>query len=374
MLFILTKYFIFCVFIISLKYMKITAANQKQYKPSFKGLMTNKHILNGLEHIADHGTTFVAAATLVMAAGVRPFVTAHAPGVDKENREYSAANSIASGVIKFAMTEAVALPVENAVKEIDNAPEKYLKEKTVKTLKGTAEKITDSEKYNIITQTLKLGAGLVTAIPKSMLTIAILPFIMDLLFLKPKKEKQNNFDGFIKNACPEIFGDIGQSSGQISFKGSDIAAKGIAKIIDSKTLQNIVTKHNFSTKNIARNMSMATDILLTASFVRRTQKSKKIKEDGKKPLIYNNILSTGISLTAGYAADKIVQNGTKNFIDKFSLANKGNPKLDKYIQGINIVRPTLIFAGIYYGILPLFTTYIADKTDKFIKSRNNNKC
>ena len=116
-------------------------------------------------------------------------------------------------------------------------------------------------------------------------------------------------------------------------------------------------------------MTIATDILLAGSSVLCTKKSKKIKENKKKPLIYNKIITTAVSVLGGYKLDKMIQKGTKSFIEKFKQANKLDPKLDKYIQGINIVRPTMVFALIYYGILPILSTFTADKLDKY----NNKK-
>ena len=113
-------------------------------------------------------------------------------------------------------------------------------------------------------------------------------------------------------------------------------------------------------------MTAATDILLTSSFAFQTSRSNKIKENRKKALIYNNVISTVITLAGGYGLDKIAKNKSAKFIEKFSQINKHDPKLHKYIEGINIVRPALIFAGIYYLILPIISTYIAEKTDKFI--------
>lgn len=352
--------------------MKITNNTNYRNNTSFKSWMTNKHVLNGLEHIADHATTFVAATSFIMAAGVRPAIIAATPDVDKENKQYSITNSIASGIIKFGLVEAVALPVEAAIKKIDKTPEKFLTKETVQNLQGSAKNLAESKNYNIMTQMIKLGTNLVTSVPKAMLTIALIPPIMSFMF--PKKNEKSRYDNFLKRENPPIYNSIAPK-GDVSFKGafSDVVTKGTAGIINNKTLQNILVKHNFNENNIARNMSIATDLALTASFVHRTSKSKKIKEERKKPLIYNNVISTGISLLAGYGIDKAVQKNTKNFIKKFAEQNKGNPKLEKYIQGINIVRPTMIFAGIYYGILPLFSTYIADKTDKLVKGVKENK-
>ena len=75
----------------------------------------------------------------------------------------------------------------------------------------------------------------------------------------------------------------------------------------------------------------------------------------------NKIFSSTASILLGCKLDDIVQKGTKDIIEKFSSANKNNPKLSKYISGINVLRPTLIFAMVYYGILPIASTFVADK-------------
>ena len=340
--------------------MKISSVT-KANSPSHKGFWNNKAVLKGLETISEHGTTFVAATTLAMAAGIRPIAIGLTPDVKKENKQYAITNSIASGLIKFAMVEAIAMPVENAVKKIDKNPEKYLNEKTINALKGSAKTLAESKKYKFATQILKMGTGLATAIPKAMITVSLIPVLMNTLF--PKKEK-TVIDERIYNTYNPVFSPTFQKGVEKpSFKGriSHQTAKGIGKILNTETVQKFA--NNFSSKdaNVARNISMATDVLLTTSFAIRTAKNEKIEKERKKPLIYNNLISTGISLVGGYTIDKFVQKNTEGFIKKFSEINKNDPKLPKYIEGINILRPTLIFAGIYYGILPIISTYLADK-------------
>ena len=114
--------------------MKISSMT-KANTPSHKGIWNNKTVLKGLEKISEHGTTFVAATTLAMATGVRPIAIGLTPDVKKENKQYAVTNSIASGLIKFGIVEAIAIPVENAVKKIDKNPEKYLSEKAIKSLR-----------------------------------------------------------------------------------------------------------------------------------------------------------------------------------------------------------------------------------------------
>lgn len=349
--------------------MKVNCALNK-YTPSMKGFWNNKAVLKGLETISEHGTSFVALTTLAMSAGVRPLAINATPNVKKENKQYATTNSIASGLVKFALVEALAIPIENAVKQIDKSPEKFLNEKTIKFLQGSAKTLAESKDYKFITQILKMGTNLISAIPKAMITVAIIPVLMDLIF---KNKKDNKKQKLLYSNNSPIFDDIGQKTSQnVSFKGAitNQTAKNIGKLLDVENIQKFAKKFSVKDTDIARNISMATDLLLTASFIHRTQKSDKIKEERKTALIANNLISTGISLVSGFAIDNLIKKNTQEFIKKFSEINKDNPKLPKYIEGINILRPTLIFAGIYYLILPIFSTYISDKIEAFT-NRNN---
>ncbi len=333
--------------------MKISAV--KSVSPNFKNVWANKTLLKGLETVSNHGASFVAATSLVMAGGIRPLSIALTPNIKKENKQHAIAHSVTSALTKFAIVEAIALPVENAVKKIDKNPEKYLKNNTINTFKN-------SEGYNFATQIIKQGTGLISAIPKAVITVALIPVVMGIFFGNKQKKKENETFN-IYNQPSEIFEKFNNNGNTPSFKGilTETTAKGIGKILNNNTVQQFASKHAGQSTNIARNIAIATDILLSASFAHRTMKSKKIKEENKKPLVYNSLISTGISVAGGYTIDKAVQKGTKKFIDKFSEINKNDPNLNKYIQGINIIRPTLIFAGIYYGLLPVISTYIADK-------------
>ena len=189
---------------------------------------------------------------------------------------------------------------------------------------------------------------------------------MDLLFKKKRKNSDVN-----KQTHPVFKNDFDfiKSSNKPSFKGlTELTAKGIGKILNNTKVQGAIKKGALHSEDVAKNMTIATDLLLSASFAHRTNKSNKIDKNRKKPLIYNNLISTGISITAGSAIDNFVKKNTDTFIKKFTEANKNDPKLAKYITGINVIRPTLIFAGIYYGILPMISTFFAEKLDK---GRNN---
>ena len=324
-------------------------------------LLKNKTVLKSLEKISDHGTSFSASTSLALSLTVRPMSIFLTPDTEKENKQYAAANSICSGVIKFGIVESIALPIENAVKNIDKHPTKFLTNKTIKNLIKNNE-IEKSRSYKLITQMFKLGIGFLTAVPKSMLTLALIPILMDNVFFKNKQKSIEN--------SPTTTNTKEKS---LNFTGhlQDKLSKGFSKIINSDRIQNLANKYQNKDKDIAKHMTAATDILLTTSFAVQTSKSNKIKKNRKKALIYNNIISTFITLTMGYGIDNLIKKKTGKFVEKFKKINATNPKVEKYIEGINILRPALIFAGIYYGILPLFSTFMAEKVDKYIEKHSN---
>lgn len=316
-------------------------------------ILKNKYFLAGLEKLSDHAISFSAWTSLLMSSGVRPLSIYLTPDTEKENKQYAMANSICSGIVKFGVVEAVALPVENMLKKFDKNPDKYLNSKTVK------EFMPNKRAYKFLTQTIKQSTNLLTAIPKSVLTIALIPVIMDNLFfnnLFGKKQINNSFNKNTNN--PNFTGN--------PFKLS----KWLSKIIENKTIQKAAKKYETKDQDIAKHLIAATDIALTSTSVYQTNKSKDIKENRKKALIYNNIISTAITIIGGYGIDGLIKNKSNKFIDKFSKLHSNNPKLPRYIEGINILRPAIIFAAIYYGILPIFSTYMAEKIDKYILRSN----
>ena len=322
-------------------------------------IFKNQFVLNTLEKVSEHGISAAAGASLFMSTFVRPAAIYFTPDTEKENKQYAMANSICSGLIKFALLESVALPIENAIKRIDKNSKKYLSKETLKNLKTNAP-VPNSRAYKFLTQTLKLGSGFLTAIPKSMLTIALIPIIMDKIILnRPFKEAEKN--------NPET------KNGELNFTGSigDRLSKQLAKIINNKKVQNYAVKFETKDSDIAKHITAATDLLLTTSFAYQTNKSKKIKENRKKALIYNNFIATAITIAGGYSIDKLIKTKSSKFIENFANMHKGNPKLPKYIEGLNIIRPMIIFGAIYYGILPIFSTYLGEKIDKYVEKHYN---
>ena len=333
-------------------------------------LLTNKAVLKGLETISEHGTSFAAGASLVMSLGVRTFSIYNTPDVKKENKFYAMANSITSGLVKFAIVEAIALPIENAVSRIDKNSSKYLTDTTLKNFSP------ESRSYKFITQIIKLSTGLLTAIPKSMLTIALIPVVMNKVFhYNPLEDLKKAAEKFpYKNEASKFFATaVNEQTNEPTFTGNigEKLSGTIAKIINNKKVQKLAQKYEMEDEDIYKHITATTDVLLTSASVWQTNKSQSIKENCKRVLNYNNIINTAITIMAGYFIDSRVKNHTGALMEQFKEANKLNPKLPKYIEGINILRPTIIFAVIYYALLPIFSTYTSEKLDKFVNSKEH---
>lgn len=325
----------------------------KSNSVSFQGLYTNKLLKKGLMFAAENGSLFAATTSLALSTIARPLVILSTPNTDSENKKYACSKSLASSAVGYGLMLLVSKPIAKAVKNIDENPTQYLNSTTIKNLKDKGKLLKNSKKYQFATELFKLGLGLFIALPKSALTSELVPVVMNNLF----KTKENNKN---KNKQPN------NNTKTISFKGLynkgiDKISKGIGKVINTNFVQTMSEKLHKT--NFEQHIMSLTDILLTAGFVIQTNKNKKINEERKKVLSNNVIISTGLSLTAGYAINHLLKKPTGKFIQNFKKANKNNPDLDKYIKGINVAKPALILGGIYYIIIPVLSTFFAERVN-----------
>lgn len=310
-------------------------------------IYTNKILKKSLKFATDNSLLFGATTSLVLSTVARPIAIMSTPKTDKENKKYACVRSFASSVAGYLMMLLVSKPFANAVKKIDENPAEYLSQKTIKNLQNGEKSLTASSKYKFATQLFKLGLGFLIVAPKSMLTCALIPPFMSKIF--PKKEKKD-----------EVQTEALKRE-KISFTGKNILAKGVGKIINSQPIQKLTEK--FHNTNFPMHLMAMTDALATGVFIRQTQKSKGIEEDRKRALIYNSAISTGLCIGGGYALDKILNKSTEKFIENFKKANANSQNLDKYVEGIKIVKPALILGGIYYILIPFISTFMADRLD-----------
>ena len=301
-------------------------------------IYTSKIVKKGLEFAADNSALFAAGTTLVLSAAIRPLSILATPKTDEENKKIACAKSISSSAIGYFLMLAVSRPFARSIKAINQNPQRYLKKETIKNLKDGSKTLANSKAYMLATQMFKLGLGLVIAAPKAVITALGVPVAMKL-FRQDEPQKQN---------------------GQLTFTGKErTLSKGISKILDNQKYQEFAKR--FKDSNFPMHIIAGTDALATAAFVSQTKKSSKISDERKKPLIHNAIISTGLSIGASYFVDKLLNKPTEKFIQKFKEVNKGSPKLSKYVEGIRIAKPILIMGGIYYTIIPVISTFLADR-------------
>lgn len=321
-------------------------------------IYNNKFFKKGLEFASDNGALFVATTSLVLSTIARPIAIMSTPNTDKENRKYAAAKSLASSAVGYFLMLVASLPLAKSIKNINKNPSKYLKNETIKVLKSNKDSLEKSSKYKFATQLFKLGLGFIIAVPKSIMTCAMIPTVMEKIFGKNIKNNESKHDVKSQNI-----------SASTAFMGAtDKLSKGIGKVIDTSFVKNLTKK--FHNTNFEIHIMALTDSFSTGAFIAQTSKSKKIDEDRKKALIYNAGISTGLSILGGYTIDKLTKKSTDKFIKNFREANQNSPKLEKYVEGIKIAKPALILGGLYYILIPLISTFLADKFDNKMHSEN----
>ena len=168
--------------------------NQIKNAQNFSGLYNNKFLLSSLEHISNHGASFVSCASFVGAVGLRPLAISLPPKTNDENKKVLSADSIASGLVKLLIALGISLPVEKMINSIVENPKAFLKPETIENL--------SKNQLDFINQSIKMGSNLLSAIPKSILGVALIPIILDL-FKKPQKKdneiiQRQSFESFKK--------------------------------------------------------------------------------------------------------------------------------------------------------------------------------
>ena len=326
--------------------MKIQGINNS--KTNFKGVLNSKLLLNGLEFTAKNGALVSAGAMFGLSAVCRPLSILAAPKADKKDKQYACAKSFASSAVGLGLTALVTTPVVNAIEKIDKNPENFLKSETLKNLSDGAKNVTKSKPYKLATQMFKLGSGILTSYPKAVLTTMFIPAFMAAVFGKQKNEQNTQ----IAEA---------KQKKDLSFKGkiSNKLAYKFADIINKPGFQEFSKKHADS--NFAQHIFCATDVATTGFTLSRISKNPNIEINNKKTLMANSAIACGLTIGASYGIDKLTEKPTQKFIEKFKVANKNSPKLDKYVEGIKIAKPIAVLGTLYYMAIPFASTMLADK-------------
>lgn len=320
--------------------MKVNSTNKRNI--NFNGFWDSKVLKKTLQFAARNGSLFAGTASLICATTVRPIAILSTPNTDEQNKKVACVKSLTSTGIGYLLMLIFSLPLSGAIRNIDKNPSKYLKNKTINSLKEHGRTLKESKAYSLATQLFKLGLGFVLAAPKAILTAIGTPVIL------------KKFDTKV---------DVEESKpNSLTFKGRNPLENGISKILNKDTFIKFANKYKDT--NFPMHIIAATDTLTTATFIHQTSKNKNLNKKDKKPLMYNAGISTLLSIISSYTIDKITEKPAQKFIEKFKKVNKNDPKLAEYVEGIKIAKPILIMGIVYYTIIPIISTFISDKIDK----------
>ena len=161
-------------------------------------ILNSKTFSKMLEYAEAHPVSCNALFSLVLAGMLRPATIMALPGKkneDRENKINAAAHSVASGIIGFISATIVMSPFDAAMKKVKNDPAKYLgigkkAESYLGDLK--AKGLSKTAKFKNVETLMKMGPDIIIGIPRSIITIALIPPILKYVFgieKKPKNKK-----------------------------------------------------------------------------------------------------------------------------------------------------------------------------------------
>lgn len=143
-----------------------------------------------LEFAEGHPISCNALFSLVLAGMLRPATILALPSSDKskEDKLNAAAHSVASGIIGFISATIIMSPFDAAMKKVKNDPAKYLGKKAESYLGDLKAKgLAKTAKFKNVETLMKMGPDIVIGIPRSIITIALIPPILKYVFGLEKK-------------------------------------------------------------------------------------------------------------------------------------------------------------------------------------------
>lgn len=137
-------------------------------------------------------------------------------------------------------------------------------------------------------------------------------------------------------------------------------ARGLAKILETKTVENIIRKTRKA--NMVAHLSALTGVVLSGFYMKKTLENDKLDVDKKMTLAINQGVVCVLSTIAAYTVDGLTNKKINKFTDKYWAAHINEPmeKLYHYKNGIDAAKKIMIFGLIYRFIAPVFATPIAN--------------
>lgn len=303
---------------------------------SKSNLLKSDGFANLLAKIDSHNQTYNALVALILAGLVRPALTMVVPGVkDKKDKIYSSAQAVSSGVLGFGVTMLLTRPLDDALG---------------KALKTAKNQVKDAKDADALKKLIKNIPEWVICVPRAMLTIALIPFILKYVFGLEKSNKnakpsqtqdtKRNNDNYENLKSGKNFKDFEQTqaksaegqpsfSGRASIKGglydkfTDKIAQHISTpMLESKFLQKMAHKWRES-DFLFNHIATVTSLAISGTYAIRTLKNNNLEEDKRKVLALNQGLTFLISTTLSYLIDGKLGNWWQRVTAKFIEARTG---------------------------------------------------
>lgn len=150
-----------------------------------------------------------ALFSLVLAGMLRPATIMALPDKDGKNKKdklNAAAHAVASGVIGFIFSSVVMKPFDDSMKKVKENPAKFLGKGAQKYLGDLKAKgLTKTPVFRNVEKLMKIGPDIIIGIPRSIITIALIPPILKYVFgIDPKKDAKKAKPQEIKDNANNI--------------------------------------------------------------------------------------------------------------------------------------------------------------------------
>ena len=278
---------------------------------------------------------------LIVAGGLRPATNiAMANPQDREDCYHAATHSISSGVVGFGVTCSVMKPFTDAVSKFKKNPGKYLKPEMA-SIYNIPElgprKVQGSRIFKATCKMTEMIPEIIIGVPKAMLTIALIPPILKYCFGIEKKSKHENVQPALevakiqkdsvkdseKQTSPNFTG-VKPSRGfikelQVRARMAEMwynnkATEWLAKNYYGKTMEaswmvNLgKSMENWNKIDAVEFCSIVNSLIISTLYTVRTLQNKNLKEEKRRTLAVNDVLtflvSTAVSLTANKSLAK----------------------------------------------------------------------
>lgn len=334
------------------------------------------------EYTHEHNISTTALIALILAGVLRPAAIMALPGdKDKDDKTYAAGHAMASGIIGFLVSTAITSPFDESIKKVFDKDSKFIGPKLRKLNEEIDGLRAKEEAKTIVTDELNILENLVNkrnaknvllknipdwiiAVPRAMLTIALIPPILKYVFGMEKKSKLNNQQAVVQNQDfieKPVFsqfrgGVITVTPLNNNYKPNftaaprhsvalDAAERELVRVKESGFFKPFEKAYNGMTDNIAKNFTSKVaewnvlekladkfkdsknlfqycitigSVITSGLYMQQTYTNKKLDKDRRNTLVVNQGLTLAVSTAGAYMLDKYLKNWWENVTARFA--------------------------------------------------------